>query len=320
MNETLTSLSDLWTYLHLPLSILGVVCLQAMGLQLILGAAGLLSLGHAAFSAIGGYTAGAISVFLLPKIGFVPTDFPFVSLIICLCVGTSVAALLGFLLALPCLRLQGDYLAMATLGFGEIAVMVLKNLEVVGGTRGFKDIPKLSHLGLLWFLVALVAILLQRFLKSPVGLSIQATRDDEIAARSLGISTHKAKVTAFVMGAGLAGLGGAFQIHGMQFMSPDAADFGRSVEILLAVVIGGMYSLQGSLLGAVILVAVPEVLRFAPPVIAENRMLAFSVVVIVVMVLNPKGLSALLERFVKPKVLAPGEASSFKGTGNGGRS
>jgi branched-chain amino acid transport system permease protein len=296
------NLADLWSYIQLPLSILGVVCLQAMGLQLILGGAGLLSLGHAAFSAAGGYAAGAVSVFLLPRLGFEPLSSPLVSLFCCLFIGVGVAGLLGFLVAVPCLRLQGDYLAMATLGFGEIVVMVLKNLEVVGGTRGFKDIPKLTNLSVLWACVVIVAVLLHRFFSSPIGLAIQATRDDEIAARSLGISTHKSKMVAFVIGASLAGLGGAFQIHGMQFMSPDAADFARSVEILLAVVIGGMYSLRGSLLGALILVAVPELLRFAPAAVSENRMLAFSLVVIVLMVMNPKGLSSFIEKCI-PKAL-----------------
>ena len=291
-------MSDLFSYLSLPLTLFAIACIQAMSLQLILGGAGLLSLGHAAYVAVGGYSAGAASVFLLPWLGVDPVSWPIASLLISLLIGVCTAGFTGFLVALPCLRLQGDYLAMATLGFGEIVATVFKNLDVVGGTRGFKDIPKLTHFGLLWFAVAATGLFLYRLYKSPLGLAIVATRDDEIASRSLGISTNQAKVAAFVVGTALAGMAGGFQIHAMQFMSPDAADFNRSVEILLAVVMGGMFSLRGSVLGAAIMVGLPEVLRFAPAWLSENRMIPFSIVVIVLMISNPKGLTEILRRFL----------------------
>lgn len=286
-------------YLSLPLTMLAVFGIQAMSLQLILGGAGLLSLGHAAYFAVGGYAAGVASVFGLPALGIDPLAFPLLSLFVSMAAGMGAAGLFGFLVALPCLRLQGDYLAMATLGFGEIAVTVFKNVESLGGTRGFKDIPQLTNPFVLWATVGLVALFLYRFYRSPMGYAVQATRDDEIAARSLGISTNVSKVAAFTIGTALAGLAGAFHVHTLQFISPDAADFNRSVEILLAVVLGGMFSLRGSLLGALILVAVPEVLRFAPAAVAEKRMLFFSLVVIIIMVLNPSGLTAVAERLAR---------------------
>jgi branched-chain amino acid transport system permease protein len=288
--------SDLLSYLSLPLMLLGIFAIQAMSLQLILGGAGLLSLGHAAYFAVGGYVAGAVSVFGLPALGLVPAEFPLLSLFVCVVAGAIGAGLTGLLVALPCLRLQGDYLAMATLGFGEIVVTILKNLEVVGGTRGFKDIPRLTEGWILWLTVLAVGVFLARFYKSPMGYAIQATRDDEIAARSLGISTSYSKVIAFVVGTALSGVAGAFHVHTLQFISPDAADFNRSVEILLAVVLGGMFSLRGSFAGAFLLVLLPEVLRFAPEAIAEKRMLFFSLVVILIMIFNPKGLTAVLSK------------------------
>jgi len=289
---------DFLGYLSLPVTLLAIFCIQAMSLQLILGGAGLLSLGHAAYLAVGGYAAGAVTVFGLPALGIDPTQYPLTSLFIAMVGGMVAAGVTGFLVALPCLRLQGDYLAMATLGFGEIVVTVLKNVEVLGGTRGFKDIPRLVNPGVLWISVALVGAFLYRLYRSPLGLAILATRDDEIAARSLGISTSNAKVSAFVIGTALAGLAGAFHVHTLQFISPDAADFTRSVEVLLAVVLGGMFSLPGSIFGAIILVFVPELLRFAPAWVAEKRMLFFSLVVIIIMVRNPAGLTAFVNSFL----------------------
>jgi branched-chain amino acid transport system permease protein len=289
-------MSDVLSYLSLPLTMLAIFGIQALSLQLILGGAGLLSFGHAAYFAVGGYVAAAVSVFALPALGLDPSTSPLFSLFVAALAGLLASGLTGFLVALPCLRLQGDYLAMATLGFGEIVVTVLKNVDAVGGTRGFKDIPKLTHPLALWLTLAAVVVFLHRLYASPLGFAIRATRDDEIASRSLGISTNRSKVLAFSIGTGLSGLAGAFHAHALQFISPDAASFDRSVEILLAVVLGGMFSLRGSLLGAFLLVALPEVLRFATPAIAEKRVLFFSLAVILLMILNPKGLAGLGDR------------------------
>lgn len=286
-------MTELLQYLQLPFTLFGIFAMMAMSLQLILGGAGLLSLGHAAYFAVGGYASGAFAVFLAPELGI--TD-PLVMLVCGIVAGAVAAALAGLLVAVPCLRLQGDYLAMATLGFGEIVSTVFKNIEAVGGTRGFKDIPKLSSPVSIWIAVILMALFLKRFYKSGTGFAILATRDDEIAARSVGISTRSAKTMAFVIGSALAGIAGSFYAHTLQIMTPDAAAFVQSVEIVLAVVIGGMYTLSGSVLGAFILVAVPELLRFAPESISQNRMLFFALIVIILMIVNPRGLSSLFSR------------------------
>jgi branched-chain amino acid transport system permease protein len=143
-------------------------------------------------------------------------------------------------------------------------------------------------------------------------MAIQATRDDEIAARSLGINTYSSKLSAFVIGSAVAGIAGALYVHALQFIHPDEADFSRSVIIVLAVVIGGMNSLFGSVLGAFILIAVPEVLRFAPDAIREQRMIYFALIVILVMLFSPKGLHALISRFFS-KAQSP--AKLLKGAG-----
>jgi len=193
--------------------------------------------------------------------------------------------------------LQGDYLAMATLGFAEILGTALKNIDAVGGTRGFGNIPKLSSLPWVFVTLALVWWALARFRRTGLGMAIQATRDDEIAARSLGISTYSAKLSAFVIGSAIAGIAGALYVHAVQFISPDEADFSRSVIIVLAVVIGGMTSLSGSVLGALILVVVPEALRHNDT-LREQRMIYFALIVIFVMLFSPKGLQSLFMRFM----------------------
>ncbi|MEN9810618.1 MAG: hypothetical protein RLZZ488_2185 [Pseudomonadota bacterium] len=304
-------MEQLIEYSILPLMLFGITAIQALGLQLILGGAGLLSLGHAAFYAVGGYSAAAFTVYAAPALGITQ---PFVMMLLSLGVGAISAMLAGLLVAVPCLRLQGDYLAMATLGFAEILGTALKNIEAVGGTRGFTGIPKLSSLLWVFVVLALVWWMLHRFRRTGLGMAIQATRDDEIAARSLGINTYSSKLSAFVIGSAIAGLAGALYVHALQFISPDEADFSRSVIIVLAVVIGGMTSLFGSVLGALILVAVPEVLRFAPEAIREQRMIYFALIVIFVMLFSPKGLQSLIVR------LLPKRKSSVGAVAAGGKS
>jgi branched-chain amino acid transport system permease protein len=291
-------MEQLIEYSILPLMLFGITAIQALGLQLILGGAGLLSLGHAAFYAVGGYSAAAFSVYAGPALGITQ---PFLLMFLSLVVGGFSALLAGLLVAVPCLRLQGDYLAMATLGFAEILGTALKNIESVGGTRGFTGIPKLSSLAWVFVTLGIVWWALSRFRRTGLGMAIQATRDDEIASRSLGINTYSAKLSAFVVGSAIAGIAGALYVHALQFISPDEADFSRSVIIVLAVVIGGMTSLFGSVLGALILVAVPEALRFAPDAIREQRMIYFALIVIFVMLFSPKGLQSLLVRFLPRK-------------------
>jgi branched-chain amino acid transport system permease protein len=283
-------MEQLLQFLILPVTLFGIEAIRAMSLQLVLGGAGLLSLGHAAYFAVGGYFSGIFAVFIAPALGI--TD-PNLMLLGGLIFGALSAGFTGFLVAIPCLRLQGDYLAMATLGFGEIVATVFKNVEAVGGTRGFKDIPKLGSIGMIWLFVGLVFIFLKLFYRTGVGFSILATRDDEIAARSVGIPSFRTKVIAFSVGCGLAGIAGSFFVHTLQFISPEEASFIRSVEVVLAVVIGGMYSLPGSILGAFILTAIPEAMRFAPDAIKDNRMMFFALIVIILMIVNPKGLANL---------------------------
>ncbi|BBH52394.1 branched-chain amino acid ABC transporter permease [Fluviispira sanaruensis] len=311
---------DFLNYSQLPFIMFSILAIQAMSLQLILGGTGLLSLGHAAFYTVGGYTSAMFTVFLAPLLGIHDSTL----LLICAClVGMIAAAFTGLIVAIPCLKLRGDYLAMATLGVGEIVATFFKNLDFVGGTRGFKDIPKLGSPLLIFSIMLLTFLFIKRFYKTNLGYAVRATRDDEISARSLGINIYKTKLISFLLGSSLAGLAGVFYAHTLQFISPDEAGFYNSVVLVLAVVIGGMYSVFGSIFGAFIIVIIPEILRFIPQLInpyllimsdkglllpslipiidsiLSNRTLIFSVLVVFIMLLNPKGVASLFERINK---------------------
>jgi branched-chain amino acid transport system permease protein len=289
-----------------------------MSLQIVLGGTGLLSLGHAAFYTVGGYTSAMFTVFIAPKLGI--ENHSLLLLLACI-VGMVSASISGLIVAIPCLKLRGDYLAMATLGVGEIVATIFKNLDFVGGTRGFKDIPKLGSPMLIFIIMIIIALFIKRFYKTNIGFAVRATRDDEISAKSIGIDIYKTKLISFLIGTSLAGLAGVFYSHTLQFISPDEAGFYNSVVLVLAVVIGGMYSVYGSIFGAFIIVVIPELLRFIPQIfdpylyklvekgfltqsfvtifnsIFSNRTLVFSVLVVIIMLLNPKGVASLMDSF-----------------------
>lgn len=311
-------MTDIFNYIQLPFIVFCILAIQAMSLQIILGGTGLLSLGHAAFYTVGGYTSAMFTVFIAPKMGI--ENHSLLLLIACI-IGMVSASLTGLIVAIPCLKLRGDYLAMATLGVGEIVATIFKNLDFVGGTRGFKDIPKLGSPLLIFVVMIVIAVFIIRFYKTNIGYAVRATRDDEISARSIGIDIYKTKLISFLIGTSLAGLAGVFYSHTLQFISPDEAGFYNSVVLVLAVVIGGMYSVYGSMFGAFIIVVIPEFLRFIPQLcdplliklvengiinqtfinifnsIFSNRTLVFSVLVVIIMLLNPKGVASLMESF-----------------------
>lgn len=310
-------MADLINYIQLPFILFLILSIQAISLQIIVGGAGLLSLGHAAFYTIGGYCSAIFTVFIAPKIGI--ENQALLLLLACL-IGMLTAALAGLIIAIPCMKLRGDYLAMATLGVGEIVATIFKNVDMVGGTRGFKDIPKLGSPLLIFMILLITTLFISWFYKTNLGFAIRATRDDEISAKSLGIPIYKVKILAFLIGTALAGLSGVFYAHTLQFISPDEAGLSNSVLLILAVVIGGMYSVWGSILGAFIIITVPELLRFIPELLNPyllilnqqgylsensiqiidaiflNRTLIFSVLVLLMMLTNPRGLIALFNR------------------------
>jgi branched-chain amino acid transport system permease protein len=256
------------------LVLIGINLILALGLNLTTGVTGQLSMGHAGFMSIGAYTAAIMSVHL---------GVPFW---IALLGGASMAALFGFIIGIPTLRLEGDYLAMVTIGFAEIIRVFFLNFEPGGKAVGFSGIPASTTFSTVWILVIVVIFLNARLLNSRTGRALYAIREDEIAAESAGINTTRLKVLAFTLGAFLGGLGGGLYAHYMSYINPQDFGFMKSIEILNMVVLGGMGSIPGTAIGTVILTLAPELLR----VVADYRLLFYGALLVILMIFRPNGL------------------------------
>jgi len=273
----------------------GIFVTLAVSLNIVNGFTGQFSIGHAGFMAVGAYIGAAVT-FKFPAL-----KNSFGLLLSCL-VGGGAAALFGWLVGVPSLRLRGDYLAIVTLGFGEIIRVLLENTntipytEFMGGAIGFSGIPRLTNF--FWvFGLATVTIALSRNLKRSLhGLAFLSVREDEVAADAMGVNTTKVKVTAFVLGAFLAGAAGSLYAHNEQFVLPRTFNFIMSINIVVMVVLGGMGSITGATLTAVFFTALPEFLRTAKiGVIAtyykdEYRLVLFALLLALTMLLRPQGL------------------------------
>lgn len=275
--------------------------LLAMSLNLVNGYTGQFSLGHAGFMATGAY----VSAFMSTLFPVAPGGLQIVSFFIYAIAGGLVAAFAGFLVGLPSLRLKGDYLAIVTLGFGEIIRVVLLNMQAVGGARGMYGIPGPTDwdLGgfvvskfiigyssaLLWVLICFFTI--WRLIRSSHGRAFLSVREDEVAAEAMGINTTQAKVRAFVLSSFFAGVAGSVFAHYANYLNPSSFSFMRSVDAVIMVVLGGMGSLTGSLLAAVFITLIPEVLRPLQEITGVDlRMVIYAASLVLLMILRPKGL------------------------------
>lgn len=266
--------------------IAGIYIVLALGLNIVVGLAGLLVLGYIAFYAVGAYTFALLS-----------TQYH-VSFWMSLPIGGLLAAIFGLLLGAPTLRLRGDYLAVVTLGFGEITRIILNNWDkVTGGPNGIMGIGRpeifgyrFNNPGAFYYLILLMivftAIGVRRLNESRIGRAWVAIREDEVAAEAMGINTTGMKLLAFSLGAAIAGIAGVFYAAKMTFISPESFTFLESIIILCMVVIGGIGSIPGVILGAVVLIVLPESLRG----FQDYRMLVFGASMVVMMVFRPQGL------------------------------
>ncbi len=272
----------------------GINVTLAASLNLVTGMAGQFSLGHAGFMSIGAYVSAALSVFCFARlqiVGLAPDASAHLFFLVAILGGGLAAAFFGYLVGLPTLRLKGDYLAIVTLGFGEIIRVVLLNIPAVGGARGLTGIPSLTNLP--WVLaVALVCLFcLTRLRASPRGRALLAIRADETAAALMGIPVTRYKVFAFSLGAFFAGLAGALFAHELAYINPKIFDFNRSFEIVIMVVLGGMGSLPGVAVAAVFLTVLREALRPLQEITGVDlRMILYSLILIALMIVRPQGL------------------------------
>jgi branched-chain amino acid transport system permease protein len=276
--------------------LIGINIIMALSLNLISGQTGQFSLGHAGFMAIGAYTSAAVTVLAHPFLSKVlspssllplPSSFPETLIfLIALLAGGLMAALGGILVGFPTLRLRGDYLAIATLGFGEIVRVIILNLDILGGARGFGDIPQEADFFWIYLFVLITLFVISNLISSPKGKALLAIREDEIAAESVGINIAKYKIISFTLGAFFAGIGGGLFAHLMTYLHPNSFTFLKSVEYVVMIVLGGMGSLTGTVIAATLLTILPEALRAA----SEWRMIIYSLLLIVMMIWRPQGI------------------------------
>jgi branched-chain amino acid transport system permease protein len=269
------------------MTMIALYSLLGQSLNLITGYTGQVSIGHAGFCAIGGYTSALLNV-----------TFGMSFMLSATC-GMILAGVFGFLLGAPTLRLSGTYLTIATLGFGEIIRMVALNWEgLTGGPLGVSNITRpvifarelstfnggLFYLSM--FLLLLVSLVIYAIIRSKMGRAFMAIRDDELAATLMGIEVTRYKVISFVISAAIAGLGGSFYVHMVRFIDPNTFNFDISILIVSIIILGGMGSMRGIFLGSILLISFPEILRFA----SEYRFIIYGLILVLMIRFKPEGL------------------------------
>jgi branched-chain amino acid transport system permease protein len=293
-------------YLDVVIGI-GINVILAVSLNLVNGYTGQFSLGHAGFMSVGAYFSAAVSLFLAPRLfgtasgGALQEGGLFLAALIA---GGLCAALAGLLVGVPSLRLKGDYLALVTLGFGEIIRVIFQNVEKLGGALGLNGIPAYTSIFWVMAFVAITIFVVRCLVNSTYGRGFLATHDDEIASESVGLNTTNYKIVAFVIGAFFAGIAGGLYGHFKLTITPTGFDFTKSIEIVVMVILGGMGNTLGVILAAILLTLLPELLR----PIAEYRMIIYSLLLIILMLVRPQGLFNFGLRASKKKdapVVAP---------------
>ncbi len=291
---------------------IGVNVVLAVSLNVVNGFTGQFSLGHAGFMAVGAYTAAKVSLALagvriaaLPEVVSDQLAFAFA-----LAAGMGTAALAGFLVGMPSLRLRGDYLAIVTLGFGEIIRSLIENTKVLGEALGLQGLPKRTNV--VWLGVAALAtiVMARRLAVSTQGRALFAIREDEIAAEAMGVNTIGYKVRAFTISAAYAGLAGGLVGHAIQLVTPAMFTFIRSFEVVVMVVLGGLGSVTGSIVSAIVLGVAIEKLR----ALQQYRMVVYALLLVALMLLRPQGIFGtreiwdlpLFRRIPRLRPIAPG--------------
>lgn len=275
-------------YLQQILYYIAINVMLAASLNLVSGFCGQFSLGHAGFMAVGAYVSALFSLHF-PLFGNTHAAYPIYVL-----TGGIAAAAAGFMVGMPSLRLRGDYLAIVTLGFGEIIRVMLLNLEVAGGARGLYGIPGSMDFGAcfhVFFWAGATVLLIWRLVHSSYGRAFLSVREDEIASECMGINTTLIKVKAFVISSFFAGAAGALFAQTTNSLNPASFQFVRSVDVVIMMVLGGMGSISGSVIGAVIVTILPEALRPLQDYTGVDlRMVIYSMTLVILMIWRPEGL------------------------------
>ncbi len=277
------------------LGIMTLVCINivlAVSLNITTGCLGQIALGHAGFMSAGAYTAAIFTQSgIIPGVG---------GYIVGLLLGGMVAAVIGIIIGLPALRLRGDYLAIITLAFGEIIRVIIENMSITGGAQGLKGIKKLSAMDVhlfgfsadltafdIVFMIMVVCVAaMYTLMISRHGRAILSIREDDIASEAAGVNNTYYRTLAFTVSAFFAGIAGGMYAHYIGILGAKSFDFNRSIEILVIVVLGGLGSFTGSVVSAIVLTVLPEVLRQ----FSDYRMLVYALALIIMMIFKPSGL------------------------------
>ena len=286
---------------------IGINIILATSLNLINGFTGQFSIGHAGFMAVGAYASAFFTVIsgkaIEGSLGFMgDTVASSLVLLIAIVIGAAVAALMGLIVGIPSLRLKGDYLAIVTLGFAEIIRIVILNIDAVGGATGYQ-VPGYANFLWIGIFAVITVVVIRNIVKSDMGRALISIREDELAAEAMGVNTTRYKVTSFVIGSGFAGVAGVLFAHYNKFLSTNDFQFIKSFEIIIMIVIGGMGSITGAILGAIIVTLLPELLRQLPDIhvgvtvfrFADLRLVIFALILILTMILRPQGLLGTME-------------------------
>ncbi|AMB99450.1 branched-chain amino acid ABC transporter permease [Aerococcus urinaehominis] len=267
---------NMTTYNQNIMITIGINMILAIGLNLVVGYSGQFSLGHAGFMAIGAY-AGAITSMKVPGL---------MGMYLGMIVGAVLAAIVALIVGIPTLRLKGDYLAIATLGTSEIIRVIIMNLEVTNGAAGLTGIPQNTDWIILFCFIVATSLVILNYVNSSPGRATISVREDEIAAESVGVNATRAKIVAFVIGAITAAIAGTLYASYFTVITPSQFTFQKSIDILIIVVFGGIGSITGSFVAAIVLGLLNTVL--AP--FGQLRMIVYAIALIVIMIFRPAGL------------------------------
>lgn len=288
------------------LSLTGISIILAVSLNLITGFTGQFSIGHAGFMAVGAYSSVFMTVYyseaaekwLTSLVGAtLAQSLVFLGVIL---FGALIAALAGLVVGIPSLRLRGDYLAIVTLGFAEIIRIIILNIDRVGGATGFRGavvpwegrpiIPSYANFTWIGGFAVITIVVVYNIVNSDIGRALISIREDELASEAMGINTTRYKVLSFVISSSFAGIAGALFGHFRQFLHTNDFQFIRSFEILIMIVLGGMGSITGAVLGAIVITILPELLRQLPGNLYSYRLVIYSALLILIMLTRPQGM------------------------------
>ncbi|MCH4163306.1 MAG: branched-chain amino acid ABC transporter permease [Lentilactobacillus diolivorans] len=283
--NTLILVGVINTFIENMLVTIGINIILATGLNLIIGFAGQFSLGHAGFMAIGAYATAIITQTATTPVGFYLSVFA----------GIVVSIIAALIVGIPTLRLRGDYLAIATMGAAEIIRIIINNMKITGGAAGIFNIPQLASWPTVYIMVCVTTIIIVNFIHSRGGRAVTSVREDEIAAEAMGINIFKWKLAAFVLGAATAAVAGSLHASFLQTISPN--DFGimESISILIIVVLGGVGSITGTFVAAIVLGVLDTVLQD----FGALRMVIYAVALVLIMIFKPSGILGTWEFSIK---------------------